>query len=147
MARYITRIRTSRPADEVIAYLADLRNFAEWDPGVTDVVQRVGDGAGAGTEFDVTVKGVVGHLTLRYHTVEFVPAESVTVLARSPLFTSEDRIDATEDEHGSIVTYDADLRLNGPMRLADPLLIPVFHRIGEAAAAGLRDQLSGVRVL
>ena len=32
------------PADEVFAYMADLRNFAEWDPGVKKVVQIVGDG-------------------------------------------------------------------------------------------------------
>lgn len=147
MARYVTRVRTSRPADEVIDHLADLRNFAEWDPGVTEVTQLVGEGAGPDAEYDVTVKALVGHLTLRYRTVEFVPAEHVLVVARSAAFTSEDRISVVSDEHGSIVTYDADLRLNGPVRLADPLLVPVFHRIGEAAAAGLRDELSGVRVL
>lgn len=147
MARYVTRVRTSRPAEEVIDHLADLRHFADWDPGVTEVTQLVGDGAGPDAEYDVTVRGVVGHLTLRYRTVEFVPGEYVLVVARSAVFTSEDRISVVGDEHGSVVTYDADLRLNGPLRLADPLLIPVFHRIGEAAAAGLRDELAGVRVL
>lgn len=147
MARYVTRLRTSRKAGEVLNYLADLRNFAEWDPGVTKVVQVVGDGAGPGNEFDVTVRGVVGHMTLRYRTTEFLPGRSVTVVARSTLLTSDDTISVEEDEHGTVVTYDADLRLNGPLRLADLFLIPAFHRIGEAAAAGLRDQLSGVRVL
>jgi carbon monoxide dehydrogenase subunit G len=147
MARYVTRIRTSRTAGEVLAHLADLRNFAEWDPGVTEAVQVVGDGPGPDTEFDVTVKGAVGHLTLRYRTVDYVPGESVRVLARSAVFTSDDTISVVADDHGTVVTYDADLRLNGPLRLADWLLVPVFHRIGEAASAGLRDELSGVRVL
>ena len=34
MARYVTKLRTSRAPDEVFAYMADLRNFAGWDPGV-----------------------------------------------------------------------------------------------------------------
>ena len=35
MARYMTRVRTDMAPSEAFAYMADLRNFAEWDPGVT----------------------------------------------------------------------------------------------------------------
>ena len=48
MARYVTTVRTQQPAAEAFAYMADLRHFAEWDPGVKKVVQVKGDGAGAG---------------------------------------------------------------------------------------------------
>ena len=35
MARYVTKVRTPRSVEDAFAYMADLRNFAEWDPGVT----------------------------------------------------------------------------------------------------------------
>ncbi len=66
-------MRTHRPADEVFTHLADLRNFAESDPGVRRVTQVEGDGPGPDTVFDVTVAGVGRDLTLRYATVEYGP--------------------------------------------------------------------------
>ncbi len=143
MARYITTVRTHRPGDEVFGYLADLRNFAEWDPGVRRVAQIEGDGTGPDAVFDVTVAGVGRDLTLRYVTVEYAPPRELLVLAESTLFTSEDRITVEADDAGTVVTYDADLRLNGVLRLADPVLRLVLGRIGDRAAAGLRRVLDG----
>ncbi len=143
MARYITKVRTQRPAAEAFAYLADLRNFAEWDPGVRRVTQVDGDGAGPAAVFDVTVAGPGRDITLRYRTVEYAPPRELLVVARSRLFTSEDRITVATDEAGTVATYDAELRLNGPLRLADPALRLVFRRIGDRAAVGLRRVLDG----
>ena len=36
----------------------------------------------------------------------------------------------------------ADLDLNGPLQVFDPLLGPIFNKIGDAAAAGLHEFLS-----
>jgi carbon monoxide dehydrogenase subunit G len=146
VARYITKVRTGRPPAEVFAYLADLRNFAEWDPGVRRVSQVEGDGAGSGAVFDVTVAGVGRDLTLRYRTVEYAPPRDLLVLAESTLFTSQDRITVETDDAGTLVTYDADLRLKGVLRLADRGLRLVFGRIGDRAAAGLRRVLDGQQV-
>ena len=71
MARYVTRVQTPRSPTEAFAYLADLRNVAEWDPGVKRAEQVEGDGAGPGAVFDVTVAGPGRDLTLRYVTVEY----------------------------------------------------------------------------
>ena len=45
-----------------------------------------------------------------------------------------------------MVTYDAELTLNGPLGLADPLLGIGFKRIGDRAAEGLIIALDGERV-
>jgi hypothetical protein len=42
---------------------------------------------------------------------------------------------------GTLVRYDADLRLKGPLRLADPLLLLAFRRTGDRALDGLRAAL------
>ena len=42
MAHYLTKVRTAWSPEKAFTYMADLRNFANWDPGVRKVVQREG---------------------------------------------------------------------------------------------------------
>lgn len=147
MARYVVHVRTSMPRAEAFAYMADLTNFAEWDPGVDRVVQVQGDGAGPGPAFDVVVKVTFSKMTLRYKTVAYDGASTtMTVLAKNAVITSTDTITVEADGNGSIVTYDAELKLKGLLGLSDPLLGLTFNRIGDRAAAGLVKALSGERV-
>ena len=141
MARYRTTVRSAKTPQEAFAYMADLRNFAEWDPGVKAVKQVEGTGGGPDAVFDVTVAGPVLDLTLRYVTEEHDAPRNLRVVARSTVFTSIDRITVEPDGTGSVVTYDADLRLNGVLRLGDLGLRLVFGVIGDRAAAGLRRAL------
>ncbi len=142
MARYVTTVRTQWTPEQAFSYMADLRNFAQWDPGVTGVAQVVGDGAGPDAEFDVTVRNAGVNTTLRYRTVSFDAPRDVLVVASNAVLTSEDRITVVaEPGGGASVTYDADLRLSGPLRLLDPALGMAFGRIGDRAAAGLRHVL------
>jgi len=140
MARYVTTVRTPQTVEEAFAYMADLRHFADWDPGVKKVVQVKGDGGGAGTAFDVTVSGT----TLRYVTEVHEPSTRLVAVAKSRTLTSTDTITVETDAGTTLVTYDALLELNGVLRLADPVLGLVFRRIGDRAIAGLRRVLGGV---
>ncbi len=141
MARYVTKVRTAKTPQEAFAYMADLRNFAEWDPGVKAVKQVEGTGGGPDTVFDVTVASPGRDLTLRYVTKEYDAPRNLLVVARSFVFTSIDWITVEPDGTGSVVTYDADLRLNGVLRVGDLGLRLMFGRIGDRAAAGLRRVL------
>ena len=146
MARYVTVMRTAKSPEEVFAYMADLRNFAKWDPGVKAVRQVKGSGGGPDGVFDVTVAAVPRDLTLRYVTEEYDAPRKLLVVARSAVFTSIDRITVKPDGTGSIVTYDADLRLNGVLRVGDLGLRLMFGYIGDRAAAGLRRALGAQAV-
>ena len=146
MARYVTKVRTPWSAAESFAYMADLRNFARWDPGVRNVTQTMGDGGGAASVFDVTIAGVPKDIILTYRTVEYDAPRHVLVLARSRVFTSEDRIAVTPDGDGSIVEYDAQLRFNGVLRFADIALRPFCNRIADRAVHGLCGALEGTKV-
>lgn len=92
------------------------------------------------------VAGIGRDLTLRDRTEAYDPPREVLVVARSTVFTSEDRITVEPAEDGATITDDADLRLNGPLRLFDPGLRLVFGRIGDRAAAGLRRALDGTEL-
>ena len=146
MAQYVTTVRTPRTPDESFVYMADLRNFAEWDPGVRDSTLVRGDGPGPDAEYDVTVDAVGGRgLTLRYAATDYDAPRSITVQASSRLFTSLDRIDVTPDGDGALVRYDARLTLNGPLGLFDRLLAGSFRKIGERANRGLIRALDGTQ--
>lgn len=146
MARYVARVRTPTSSAEAFAYMADLANFAEWDPGVEKAEQVQGDGPGLDAAFDVGVKGIGRSLSLRYHVTSYDPPQKVVARAESRLLTSLDTITVTDDGDGSIVTYDAELKFNGLLGLADPLLGLSFKRIGDKAAAGLVRVLEGEKV-
>lgn len=143
MARYRTAVRTDRPPADSFAFMADLRNFEDWDPGVQRVTQVDGDGGGPDASFDVVVDAPGKGLTLRYVTTEHDAPRHVVVRAESRRFTSLDRIDVEPDGTGSLVTYDAELRLNGPLGVFDLVLRPFFDRIGRRAEDGLRRALDG----
>ncbi|MDX2380335.1 MAG: SRPBCC family protein [Acidimicrobiia bacterium] len=143
MARYSSSIRTALPPAEAFEYMADLRNFEHWDPGVRGVTQVDGDGADAGASFDVVVDAPRGGLTLRYETTHFDPPREAVIQARSRMFASIDRIKVVEDAESTVVTYDAILELNGLLRMFELVLRPVFNRIGDRANEGLIRALEG----
>ena len=147
MARYLVHVRTPMPPADAFAYMADLTNFAKWDPGVDRVVQVHGDGGGPDAAFDVAIKSFGKSITLRYGTITFDPPSTFVAFAESSVLTSLDTITVTPDGSGSIVTYDAALKLKGPLGLADPLLGISFKKIGDRAAAGLETALAGERIV
>lgn len=143
MARYVTTIASSKSPEEAFAYMADLRNFAEWDKGVIKVEQVSGSGAGLGTVFDVTVKGFGSSTsTLRYTTTEYDTPQNVLVKGANTFFTSVDRITIAPTQTGCDVIYDATLTANWIIAPMNLLLGKVFNKIGDTATRGLRKVLA-----
>lgn len=145
MARYTTTQTTGWDADAAFAWMSDLRHLADWDPSIESSVQTAGDGPGLGAEYDVTVHAAGGDRTMHYRVEEWVPEERrLLAVSETPVLTSYDRISVDEvvgHEHPTAVTYDADLVMKGPAKLADPLVSLGFDKMGDKAAAGLADVL------
>ena len=147
MARYVVTVLTPKTPQAAFVYMSDLRNFAEWDPGVKRVTQVAGSGGGPDAAFDVVVVSGRGELNLRYVTKDYDEPRLVLVEARSRMLTSIDRITVTGLPSGCSVQYDAELTLNGPLRFLDFALKRVFERIGDRAAhrSGRRPVRQGCR--
>lgn len=142
MARYLMRIRTDRPAGDVYAYLADVRNFADWDPGTKSSVQVRGTGPGPGTEYDLETGGA----TLRYVVESYDPPARIRLRARNRFVTSVDSISVTTEGDHTVVAYEANLTGNGVFRILEPILKVAFDRLGAKSAAGLAANLGGTRI-
>lgn len=141
MARYQASFDTPWTPDEAFAYLSDFSTSADWDPGVVKA-ERVGvEVIGEGAEFRLVAEFLGRRTPLTYRVVEYEPPIAVTFVGENAAVISHDRITFETIASGTRVTYDADLRLRGLLRLADPLLALTFNRVGDRALAGLRQVL------
>ena len=146
MAHYRATIDIPRAPEDVFAYLSDFSNAQEWDPGVVEAERLGGAAVGEGTECRL-VASFLGRTTpLTYRIVEFEPPDAVTLLGENATVISRDRITFEPIAQGTRITYDADLALKGPLKLADPLLRLAFGRVGDRALAGLRRTLAPTRL-
>jgi len=144
MARYTASVESPRLLEDVFAYLSDFSSTEEWDPGVVRA-ERIGeDPIGVGTRFHLVASFLGRENELTYEVVEYTPPRSVTLRGENATVVSLDRITFEPLDEGTRVTYDAELTLKGPLRLADPLLGLAFGRVGGRALAGLRRTI-GVR--
>lgn len=141
MAHYNASVDTERPPEEVFAYLSDFSTTEEWDPGVVEA-ERVGDApVRKGTEFRLVAAFLGRKTPLTYRIMEYDPPNAVTFRGESSTVVSLDRITLEPSDGGTRITYDADLALKGPFKLAGPLLGLAFNRVGDRALTGLRKTL------
>ena len=142
MARYKASVETSSAPQDVFDYLSDFSNALEWDPGVVEA-ERVDDGpVGEGSVFTLVAVFLGRRNTLTYRIIEHDPSSVVTFRGENSSVVSLDRLTFEPAGAGTRVTYDADLSLKGPMRIADPLLGLAFKRVGDRALGGLRAKLA-----
>ena len=142
MPLYTTRVHSRWPAARTFAFMADLRNFEQWDPGVRSARLLAGGEPGVGAAYEVTVGGVFRDIVLRYETIAYDAPRRVVVRADNSVLTSRDEITVEVSQTGSEVIYAAGLDLRGPLRVLNPLLGLVFKRIVNRAADGLRVALA-----
>ena len=143
MTRYCRTIEIDQPATPVFDYLARFSNAPEWDPGVARASMNTPEPVGLGSTFNLGVVVLGREVPYRYEITSFDHPSRVTLRAETTWVISEDTITVVDSASNACrVTYDADLRLRGVLRFADPLLAILFRRIGDRAVTGLRKTLN-----
>lgn len=143
MARYQATVPSRRSAAETFAYLATFSNAVNWDPGVLTGEQLDPGPARLGTRFRLVVPFLGRRMPLTYQITSYQPDHEVALAATNGLLHATDKIAVAGTEDGPVVSYKAEVRLRGPLRVLDPLLRPGFRAVGDRAAAGLAQALSG----
>ena len=145
MARYQATVDTRSEPEAAFAYFSNFSTTEEWDPGVIEA-ERLEDAAiGEGTEFRLVTEFLSRKTTLTYRIVEYDPPHAVRFYGENHTVISNDKITFESLAPGTRVTYDAELVLKGPLRVADPVLGLAFKRVGDRARAGRRWNLGGER--
>ncbi len=144
MPTYRTVIQTPAEPAEVFAYLSRFDRAEEWDPGVTRGEMVTGEPVGLGSRFRLVARFLGRSLPLEYEVVDFVAPERLVLRAETGALRSTDTITCGAEGSGTLVLYEAVLEAKGWARFADPFLAVAFRRIGDRAAAGLRERLRSV---
>lgn len=142
MARYQATVRSHRPAAETFTYLATFSNAVDWDPGVLAGEQLDPGPVRPGTRFRLVVPFLGLRMALTYRVTGYQPGHEVVLYATNGLLHATDKIVVTDGTDGSAVSYEAEVRLRGPLHLLDPLLRPGFRAVADRAATGLAQTLS-----
>jgi hypothetical protein len=142
MATFEVLVPSSWTAGEALAWLADFRNTATWDPGVEEAV-ALGEGppeVGAAYRLTLRVAGRPVEMTYRVDTFE--PGHRVVLTSALAGLAARDEITVEEvPAGGCVVRYRAELRPVGFARLASPLVGLGFRRFAARGATGLQAAL------
>ena len=144
MARFEATVTSPESRDAAFDYLADFRSVSEWDPSIRSARLARGQAGVPGAEFELVV-GFLGRDVPMTYTAEVVDRpRRLLMVAETPTVVSRDEITFAETPGGrTAVTYAADLRLRGALRVLDPILGVLFKRLGGRARDGLAARLLG----
>lgn len=135
----ITRsVTTDLPATTAFRYMSDFENTTTWDPG-TVVTRRISGDGGLGTRYANTSRFLGNTTELVYVVTGYQQDRSITLVGENRSVVATDSI--TVEPTGpatSRLTYRAQFRFKGLLRLATPLLAPALHRLGNQAEQGMR---------
>lgn len=139
--RFREVIEVARPVDEAFAYVADFTTAAEWDPGIVES-RRVTDGpTETGSRFEVLALFRGKRVPFTYEVTALEPGRRIVLSGEGDRATSVDEITFEPAGAGTRITYEADLRLKGLLRVAEPFLGGTTSEMGRKALAGLEAAL------
>lgn len=141
--RYRKQIEVVRDPTEVFAYLADFSRASEWDPGIVEA-RRLSEGPTAvGSRFEVVALFRGKRQRFEYVVTEYDEGRRIVLHGEGARAVSDDTITVEGSDGRTSVTYEADLRLKGVFRVAEPFLGRTVERMGDDALAGLEAKLGG----
>ena len=140
--RYRREIQVATPADDTFAYLADFANTAEWDPGIAEARRLTPAPTAVGSRFEVIALFRGRRQRFEYVVTEFDEGSRIALQGEGAKARSVDAITVAAGGSGTRITYEADLRLKGVYRVAEPFLRSTFRQMGDDALGGLVARLA-----
>ncbi len=136
------RVAVRGSAHDTFLYLADFTHLPEWDPGIARVTRLDAGPLARGARFEVVARFGGRDVPMTYELVHYdetaLRAE-LRGVARG--VRAVDRITVTSKGAGAEVHWDADLELEGVLRLTTPVMRRLFARTARKAMDGLRAHL------
>jgi carbon monoxide dehydrogenase subunit G len=139
--RYEREIEVGPDPASVFAYLADFTNTAGWDPGIASARRLSPEPTATGSRFEVVALFRGREQRFEYTVTELVEGKRIALRGESEKAVSDDVLTVGESGGRTCVRYEADLRLKGFRRVAEPFLRPTFRRMGDGALDGLAAKL------
>lgn len=141
--RYRREIEVAAAPEAVFAYLSDFANTAEWDPGIVEARRLTPAPTEVGSRFEVVALFRGRRQRFEYVVTGIEDPSRIALRGEGENALSDDVITVAAGGSGTRVGYQAELRLKGVYRLAEPFLRTTFRRMGDDALDGLAARLAG----
>ena len=140
-------IETDLPPAASFAFIADFANAPVWDPGTATSERLDGGPVGVGARYRLGVRMRGKVVPMEYRIETFEPDRLVVLRGEGSGVRARDEItfhpvdSGTGRGSGTRIEYAAEIHLQGPMRLLEPLLGGIFAKIGRDARDGMQRAL------
>ncbi|MDF3281476.1 MULTISPECIES: SRPBCC family protein [unclassified Gordonia (in: high G+C Gram-positive bacteria)] len=132
-----------RPRDQVVTYLRDFANAAEWDPGTVECTQNTRGPIGLGTTWHNKTKlyGISTELT--YELTRDDP-DHVVFTGSNKTATTTDDLSFTDAGNGrTSITYAATVDFQRFGAIAEPIFGVIFNRLADSVPKEMTKALEG----
>jgi carbon monoxide dehydrogenase subunit G len=140
--KYARTIEVTKPPGETFAYLADFTYAAEWDPGIAEARRLTPDPTVVGSRFEIIALFRGKRQRFEYVVTELDEGNRIALHGEGERAMSDDVMTIAASGAGTRIAYEADIRLKGIFRVAEPFLGSTFRRMGDDALDGLTARLS-----
>ncbi len=140
--KYAREIEVTTPPAKAFAYLADFTYAAEWDPGIVESRRLTPDPTTVGSRFEVIALFRGKRQRFEYVVTELDEGNRIALHGEGEKAMSDDVMTVTASGSGTRIAYEADIRLKGVFRFAEPFLGGMMKKMGDDALDGLRARLS-----
>ena len=134
------RVTVDQPLEKVFEYLSDFTTTNEWDPGTVETVRVSGDG-GVGTTYRNTTSFAGMKTQLTYVVEKLEPGKMIALHGENGTVGARDTMTFARTTTGTAVTYVAVFDFKGLVKYVAPLMAPLFKKLGDDAANGMREAL------
>jgi carbon monoxide dehydrogenase subunit G len=139
---YVRETEVPRSPEETFAYLADFSTTAEWDPGIAEARRLTPEPTVVGSRFELIAVFRGNRQRFEYRVTQIEDGKRIALYGDGEKAITIDEITLSPTANGTRIHYEAEFRLKGLRRVAEPFLGSTFRKIGDAAMDGLSARLS-----
>ncbi len=124
-------------------YLSAFEHTSEWDPGIPIVEKQTEGPVAVGSRYHAVAEFRGKRQPIDYVVTELSDTR-IQLRGENKTVLSIDTITVKPAGTGSDVTYQAEFSLKGLAKLAQPFIGPLFEKLGDPAADGMKQKLESL---
>ncbi|MFJ6278518.1 Carbon monoxide dehydrogenase subunit G [Arthrobacter subterraneus] len=136
-------VQTDLPPERTFAYLSQFEHTSEWDPGTPVVEKRSQGPVAVGHRYHAEALFRGKRSSIEYEVIE-LGTRFIKLRGENKTVEAFDSIEVKPSGSGSEVTYTAQFRMKGAVKLLQPLLRPAFNSLRDPALNGMKQRLQSL---
>jgi len=141
MARIEESMEIKRPAGKVFAYMADVKTWPRWDPGLLEAEQTSPGQMGIGTTLGGDMSAMGRRMAWTAKVTEYEPSKKWGGAVSLPSMLLEEHFILDSIEGGTKLTRVMDVQFGGLLKLFAPMVLSSMRRGAKKSLSNLKSIL------